>query len=48
MLACLQAGLLIQRKTAANQTVDQTDLNEAVKMTKKEEVDAFLSRIIHG
>ena len=39
---------LIQRETAANQTVDLTNLNEAVKMTKREEVDAFLSKIIHS
>ena len=30
-------------------TVDLTDLKEvAVKMTKKEEIDAFSSKIIHG
>ena len=39
---------MIQRETARNQKVDPTDLNEAVKMTKKEEVDAFSSKIIHG
>ena len=27
--------------------MDPTDLNEVVKMTKKEEVDAFSSKIIH-
>ena len=31
-----------------HQTVDLTDLKEAVKMTKKEEIDAFLFKIIHG
>ena len=34
LLACWQVGLLIQRKTATNQTVDPTDMNEAVKTTK--------------
>ena len=48
LLACWQAGVLIQRETATNQTMDLTDLNEAVKMTKREEVDAFSSKIIHG
>ena len=48
LLVCGQAGLSIQREAAANQTVDPTDLNEAIKMTKREEVDAFASKIIHG
>ena len=47
-MACQQAGLSIQRETVANQTVDLTDLNEAVKITKEEEVDAFWSKIIHS
>ena len=48
LLACQQAGFSIQRETVANQTVDPTDLNEVVKTTKKEEVDAFSSKIING
>ena len=32
----------------ANQAVDPTNLNEAVKTTKKEEVDAFSTKIIHS
>ena len=28
--------------------MDPTDLKEAVKTTKKEEIDAFSSKIIHG
>ena len=28
--------------------MDPTDLNEVVKTTKKEEVDAFSSKVIHG
>ena len=47
LLACWQAGLWIQREAVANQTVDPTNLSEAVKMTKKEGVDAFLSKVIH-
>ena len=35
-------------KATTHQTVDQTNLKEVVKMTKKEEIDAFLSRIVHG
>ena len=31
-----------------HQTVDLTELKEAVKMTKKEEIVTFSSKIIHG
>ena len=31
-----------------NQTVYLTDLKEVVKITKKEEIDTFSSKIIHG
>ena len=48
LLACQWAGLLIQRGTVTNQTVDLTGLNKAVKMTKKEEVNASSSKIIHS
>ena len=41
LLACQQAELWIQSKAATNQPVDMTNLKEAVKMTKKEEIDAF-------
>ena len=41
LLACQQAGLSIQKEIVTNQEVDLTDLSRAVKMTKKEEVDAF-------
>ena len=47
LLAYWQAELTIQGEAAAHQTVDPTDLKEAVKMTKKEEIDAFSSIIIH-
>ena len=48
LLACWWAELLIQKEMVTNQAVDPTDLNEVVKTTKKEEVDAFSSKIIHG
>ena len=38
--------LSINGEATLHQTVDLTDLKEAVKMTK-EEIDAFLSKIIH-
>ena len=43
----LRAQLLIQREGAAKQTGDLTDVKKVVKMTKKEEIDAFSSKIIH-
>ena len=48
LLACQQAELLIKGTATPHQTVDPTDLNEVVKMTKKEEIDTFSSKIIHG
>ena len=45
LLMCHQAELSIGSETAANQTMGLTNLNEAVKTIKKEEVDAFLSII---
>ena len=48
LLACWQAELSIWKETDTNQAVDPTNLIKAVKTTKKEEVDAFLSKIIHG
>ena len=44
-VACQQAELSIQSEAVANQAVDLTDLNEAAKMTKKEEIDTFSSKI---
>ena len=35
LLACWWAGVLIQRETDAKQTMNPTDLNEVVKMSKK-------------
>ena len=48
LLACCPAELSVRSEAASNQTMDLTYLNEAVKMTKKEEIDAFLSHIIHS
>ena len=44
LLACCQAELSVQSKPARNQTVDPTNLNEEVKMTKKAEIDTFSSK----
>ena len=48
LLACHWAELSIKSETAANQTMDLTNLNEAVKLIKKEEIDAFSSKIIYA
>ena len=48
LLACHQAELSIESEAAVNHTMDLTDLNKAVKMTKKEEIDAFSSNIMHA
>ena len=48
LLACCQGELSVQNKAADSQTVDLTNLNKAVRITKKEEIDAFSSKIIHG
>ena len=43
-LACWLAELSIQGEATMHQTVDATELKEAVKMTKKEEIDAFFQK----
>ena len=48
LLACHQAELSIRCEATADETVDPTDLNEAVKTTKREKIDAFSSQIIHS
>ena len=48
LLACHGAELSIRSEMAANQTMCLTDLNKPVKMIKKEEIDAFSSKIIHA
>ena len=44
LLACHQEKLSIGSEMAANQTMDPTDLDEAVKAIKKEEIDTFCPR----
>ena len=41
LLACWLAELSIQGEATMHQTVETTNLKEAVKMTKNEEIDAF-------
>ena len=48
LLACHEAELSIRSEVAANQTIDLTNVNEAVKMIKREEIDAYSSKIMHG
>ena len=48
LLACQQAELLIKGEATTHKTVGLTDLKETVKMTKKEGIDAFSSKIIHN
>ena len=49
LLACWQAGLSIQKENWSQTKLwIQPDLNEVVKMTKKEEVNTFSSKIIHS
>ena len=47
LLACCWKELSVRSEAVANQTVDLTNLNKAVKMIKREEIDAFSSKIIH-
>ena len=46
LLVCHQVELSVRSETAANQTMGSTNLNEAVKMITKEEIDVFSSKII--
>ena len=48
LLACHQVDLSIKSETTENHTKDPTDLNKAVRMAKKERMDAFSSKIIHA
>ena len=48
LLAGHQAELFLKNNTTARPIPDATDLNEAVKMMKQEEVEAFSSQIVHG
>ena len=47
LLVCQQAELLIQGEATTPQTENLTDLKEAVKRTKKEEIDVSSSKITH-
>ena len=48
-ISCHQPAHFIKSEVAAIQTVDPTSLNDAVKTTtKKEEIGAFSSKIIHS
>ena len=46
LLACHQAELSVRSEMAVNQIMCTTDLNKAVKMISKEEIEAFLSETI--
>ena len=48
LLACHQAELSIIGEATVHQTMDPTNLSEAVKTIKSEELNAFSSKIIHG
>ena len=48
LLACSQAELSVKSDATAPPTGDPTNLNEVVKTTKREEIDTFSSKIIHG
>ena len=48
LLARCQAGLSLKNDTTGSQTLGLTDLNEAVKTMKGEEMEAFSSKIVHG
>ena len=48
LLASHWAELSVESEEAANWTMDLTNLNKAVKTTKKEEINTFSSKIIHG
>ena len=48
LLAGCQAELSLKNNTTARPIPDPTDLNEAVKMMKWEETEAFSPQIVHG
>ena len=48
LFAGCQAKPLIQEEAAMHKTMDPTDLKEVVKMTKKQEIDAFSSKIMYS
>ena len=48
LLAGHQAELSVKSNVTASQTLGLTEMRKAVKMMKREEIDAFLSKVIHG
>ena len=48
LLGCHQGELSIESKTTTKYTRDLADLDEAVKMTQKEEVNVFSSKTMHA
>ena len=48
LLACHWAELYITSETAINKTMNLIDLNETVKMIKKDRIDAFSSEIMYS
>ena len=48
LLACCSVEVSISGEAILHQPVDQTNLNETVKMVKKEGVDTFSSKVIHA
>ena len=48
LLAYQWAELSIKEEAAMHKLLDQTNLKEVVKTIKKEEVDAFSSKVLHG
>ena len=48
LLAGYQAELSLRNDTTTSQTPDLTYLNKSVKAMKWEEIEAFLSKIVHG
>ena len=48
LLACCQAELSAKSNATAPPTGDLINLKEVIQTTKREEIDAFLSMIIHG
>ena len=48
LLSCHKAELAVKSNATVPPTGDPTNLNKVVKTTKREEIDTFSSKIIHG
>ena len=48
LLVCWQAEPLIKKEATMHQTVNLNDLEKVDKLRKKEEIDAFSSKIMHS